>query len=103
MVSRDEAMAALAGVPGPDGRTPLPDSGAISGLTIRDDKVFVAILIDPAKARTLETMRAKAEAAIRSLPGVASAVVTLTAESAPTVGSVSPVHAHRGDGEQHRP
>ena len=102
MVSRDDAMAALAAVPGPDGRTPLPESGAISGLTIRDGKVFVAIAIDPAKARAMEIMRAKAEAAIKTLPGVAGAVVTLTAESARAVGGDSPVHAHSGDGPQRR-
>ena len=89
MASRDEIMAALSAVPGPDGRTPLPESGAISGLTIRDGKVFLAIVVDPAKARTMEAMRAKAEATIKALPGVAGAVVTLTAEAARGVGGAS--------------
>ena len=80
MAFRDEVMAALAAVPGPDGRTPLPDSGAISGLTIREGKVFVAIVVDPDRAKTMEPMRARAEAAIKATPGVTSAVVTLTAE-----------------------
>ena len=66
MASRDEVMAALAKVPGPDGRTPLPESGAISGLTIRDGKVFLAIVVDPDRAKALEPMRARAEAAIRA-------------------------------------
>ena len=74
MASREEVMAALRRVAGPDGRTPLPDSGAISGLTIRDGKVFLAILIAPAEARKLEPMRARAEAEIKALPGVAGAV-----------------------------
>ena len=82
MASRDEVMAALAGVPGPDGRTPLPESGAISGLTLRDGKVFLAIVVDPDRAKAMEPMRARAEAAIKATPGVTSAVVTLTAESA---------------------
>ena len=51
MASRDEVMAALSAVPGPDGRTALPDSGAVSGLTIRDGKVFLAIVVDPATAQ----------------------------------------------------
>ncbi|HTR12639.1 MAG TPA: Mrp/NBP35 family ATP-binding protein [Roseiarcus sp.] len=92
MASREEVMAALTRVPGPDGRTPLPDSGAISGLTIRDGKVFLAILIDPAQARTMEPMRERAEAAIKALPGVAGAVVTLTAESARAVAGATPAH-----------
>ena len=66
MASRDEVMAALAEVPGPDGRTPLPDSGAISGLTIRDGKVFLAIVVDPDRAKAMEPMRARAEAAIKA-------------------------------------
>ena len=96
MASRDEVMAALAGVPGPDGRTPLPDSGAVSGLTLRDGKVFLAIVIDPAAARTMEAMRVRAEAAIKALPGVTSAVVTLTAEAARGAAAASPgpTHAH---------
>jgi ATP-binding protein involved in chromosome partitioning len=98
MVSRDEVMAALAGIPGPDGRASLPDSGAVSGVTIRDGKVFAAIAIDPARAKALEPMRARAEATIRAIPGVAGAVVTLTAEAARAVSGASPSpgpgHAH---------
>src|SRR5271154_371277 len=94
MVSRDEVLAALASIPGLDGRASLPDSGALSGVTIRDGKVFVAIAIDPARARAMEPMRAQAEAAIRTIPGVAGAVVTLTAEAARAVAGASPGHAH---------
>ena len=102
MVSRDEVMAALAAVPGPHGRAPLPESGAVSGVTIRDGKVFVAIAIDPARAKVMEPMRAKAEAAIRAISGVAGAVVTLTAESAGAVAGASGAHAHQGDGPPRR-
>jgi ATP-binding protein involved in chromosome partitioning len=94
MVSRDEVMAALASIPGPDGRASLPDSGALSGVTIRDGKVFVAIAIDPARAKAMEPMRADAEAAVRAIPGVTGAVVTLTAEAARAVAGPSPGHAH---------
>ena len=94
MVSRDEVMSALAAIPGPDGRASLPDSGALSGVTIRDGKVFVAIAIDPARAKAMEPMRAEAEAAVRAIPGVAGAVVTLTAEAARAVAGASPGHAH---------
>ena len=80
MVSRDDVMAALASIPGPDGRASLPDSGALSGVTIRDGKVFVAIAIDPTRAKAMEPMRAEAEAAVRAIPGVAGAVVTLTGD-----------------------
>jgi ATP-binding protein involved in chromosome partitioning len=94
MASRDEVMAALAEVPGPDGKTPLPDSGAISGLTIRDGKVFLAIVVDPDKAKTMEPMRARAEVAVKAAPGVTSAVVTLTAEAVRDIGGAAPRHGH---------
>ena len=104
MASRDEVMAALAEVPGPDGRTPLPESGAISGLTIRDGKVFLAIVIDPAKAKAMEAMRAKAEATIKALPGVTGAVVTLTAEAARAASGAgaAPGHVHEERGQHRR-
>jgi ATP-binding protein involved in chromosome partitioning len=94
MVSRDEVMAALATIPGPDGRASLPESGAVSGVTIRDGKVFAAIAIDPARAKAMEPMRARAEATIRAIPGVAGAVVTLTAEAARTLAGATPGHTH---------
>ena len=96
MLSKDDILAALAAVPGPDGKTPVNQSGAVDGVTIRDGKVFVAIRVHPARARELEAMRAAAEARIKALAGVASALVTLTAESegapaAPAAGG----HTHR--------
>ena len=102
MASRDEVMAALAKVAGPDGKTPLPDSGAVSGLTLRDGKVFLAILINPNEAKAMEAMRARAEAAIKAVPGVSGAVVTLTAESARAVSGGGPTegHAHGGGNPQ---
>ena len=98
MATRDEVLTALAEIPGPDGRTPLPESGAISGISMREAKVFAAIAIDPAQAEAMEPMRARAEAAIKALPGVESAVVTLTAESARTVGAAA---ARHGAGHDH--
>jgi ATP-binding protein involved in chromosome partitioning len=80
----------------------LPDSGAVSGVTIRDGKVFAAIAIDPAQAKAMERMRAHAEAAIRAIPGVAGAVVTLTAESARAVAGASPPHGPQGEAAPRR-
>jgi ATP-binding protein involved in chromosome partitioning len=73
-------MKALGDVVGPDGKTPLTESGAIGGLTQRDGKVYLAIAVDPARAGQFEAMRLAAERALKALPGVASALVTLTAE-----------------------
>src|SRR5579863_1540143 len=90
MLTKEAILAALASVPGPDGKTPLPDSGAIDGLTMRDGKVFLAVKVDPRKARVLESMRAAAEAAIKRTPEVSTAVVTLTAESEARPGDPAP-------------
>src|ERR1700733_5915471 len=81
MLSKDDVLAALAAIPGPDGVTPLPKSGAIDGVTLREGKVFLAIRVDPARAKAMEALRARVEATIKAIPGVASALVTLTAEA----------------------
>ena len=97
MLSKDDVMAALAAIPGPDGATPLVKSGAIDGVTIRDGKVFLAIKVDPSRADKMEALRAAVEAKIKAMPGVASALVTLTAEApagAPRPGPAA-AHAHR--------
>ena len=70
MPSREDVLSALAKIPGPDGRTPLSESGALTGVSFRDAKVFAAIAIDPADAKKLEPMRVQAEAAIKAIPGV---------------------------------
>ena len=78
MPNKDDILAALAAVPGPDGRTPLPQSGAIDGVTFRDGKAFVAIRVDPARAQALEPMRAAAEARIKAISGVYRREVGMT-------------------------
>ena len=50
-------------------------------MTIREGKAFVAVKINPAHAKAIEVMRAEAEAKIKAVPGVVSALVTLTAEN----------------------
>jgi ATP-binding protein involved in chromosome partitioning len=94
MLTKDDVMAALAAVPGPDGKTPLPQSGAIDGVTLRDGKVFLAIQVDPARAKAMEPLRAEVEKRVKALPGVAAAVITLTAAAAPGAAKPAP-EAHR--------
>ena len=105
MVGKDDILAALAAVPGPDGKTPLPQSGAIDGVTVRDGKVFIAIKIDPRHAKAMEAMRGEAEAKIKAVPGVVSALVTLTAqsESAPAPHSHGHGHGHGDAAARPRP
>jgi ATP-binding protein involved in chromosome partitioning len=85
---------ALGAVPGPDGRTPLTQSGAIGGLTHRDGKVYLSIVVDPAAAAKAEPMRLAAEKALRGVAGVSAAIVTLTSERAPGAPKAPAAHGH---------
>jgi ATP-binding protein involved in chromosome partitioning len=80
MPTRDTILAALAAVPGLDGRTPLPESGALSEIVIHQDKVYFSIAVDPARAAEGEAVRKRAEETVKALAGVAGAMATLTAE-----------------------
>ena len=94
MPTQNDILAALARVLGPDGATPLPQSGAIQGITIRDGKAYVSITVDPQKSMAMEPMRRSAEAAVKSVKGVTGALVTLTSERAPGQGAPAPRHSH---------
>ena len=82
---KDEVLAKLAAVPTPDG-APLTESGKLSDVLVTDGKVFCSITVDAAKVKAWESVRAKAESAVRELPGVRSAMIALTAERAVGTG-----------------
>ncbi len=83
MISEQDVYAALKSVAGPDGKTPLPETGTIAGVTIRDDKVYLSLSVAPEQAASLESMRLAAEQAVRRLPGVSAVLVNLTAQKPP--------------------
>ncbi len=93
MVSEADVLKALAPVVGPDGRSAISRSNGISGLTIREGKVFLALSTNPRLAEAMEFMRAEAEAAVKAIPGVTSALVSLTAEKTPGSPNVAPAAA----------
>jgi ATP-binding protein involved in chromosome partitioning len=78
-VLKADVMKALGKVSGPDG-APLPASGKLSDIVAGDGKVFFSITVDAAEVKPWESVRAEAEAAVRAVPGVTSAMVALTAE-----------------------
>jgi len=80
MITEKDVLSALSRVPGPDGQTPLPQSGAIAGVTTVGGKVYLSIAIDPAKSMAMEAMRRTAETVLKGLPGVSGVSVTLTSE-----------------------
>ena len=98
-MAEEDLTAALLTVAGPDGVTPLPRSGAIAGLTKRDDRVYLAIDIGSHEAGRMNAMSMAAQRALESVPGVSKATVTLTASKAPSARAAAPV-APRAAGQQ---
>ncbi len=90
LVTEQQILAALEAVSGPDGRTPLPKSGVLAGVSVQGAKVYVSITAEPAQAAAFEPLRSKAEQAVRAVPGVETALVMLTAERAAQPGAASP-------------
>ena len=93
-VSKQDVLAALAKVASPDG-TPLTDGRVLSDVVVSDGKVFFSLTVDAPAVRAWEPVRQRAEDAVRSLPGVQSALVALTAERAPGAAARGPQPAHR--------
>jgi len=80
MPDKAAVFAALAPVMMPDGKTSLAESGALSDIVVHQGKVYFSISVAKDAVSTSETLRKAAEDAVRAVPGVASAFITLTAE-----------------------
>jgi ATP-binding protein involved in chromosome partitioning len=83
MSTKEAVLAALSTLAGPDGRTPLSQSTALSAIAIANGKAYFSIAIDPARAKAMEGLRQAAEKAAANVPGISGAVVTLTADKDP--------------------
>ena len=80
-VTKEAVLAGLDAVPSPEG-TPLSRTGKLSDVVVSDGKVFFSITVDAAVVQAWEPVRKAAEAAVRAIPGVTSAMVALTGERA---------------------
>ncbi|MFG1345438.1 iron-sulfur cluster carrier protein ApbC [Xanthobacter autotrophicus DSM 431] len=78
-LTEDLVRSALAKVRTPEG-VALSVSPALTGVVVTSGKVYLSINVEPAQARAWEDVRIAAESAVKALPGVASALVALTAE-----------------------
>ncbi len=98
--TREQVLERLGEVTAPDGR-PLPATGTLSDIVVSDGKVFFSMTVDAGVVQRWEPVRKAAEDKVRSIPGVTSALVALTAErgggAAP--GRTSPAAAARA--QQH--
>ncbi len=81
-VSKEQILSALAHVASPSG-APLPDAKVLSEIVVSNGKVFFSLTVDAAAVRSWEPVREAAEKAVRSIPGVQSALIALTAERSP--------------------
>jgi ATP-binding protein involved in chromosome partitioning len=78
-ITADQVRERLKGIKGPDG-SDLVVSGKLSDIVISDNKVFFSLTVDASAAPAWEAVRKQAETEVRSIPGVASVLIALTAE-----------------------
>jgi ATP-binding protein involved in chromosome partitioning len=79
-VTKEAVIERLRTVNGPDFTGNIVDLGLVSDIFIADSKVFFSITVPAERAREMEPLRAAAERAVKAMPGVAGAMVALTAE-----------------------
>jgi ATP-binding protein involved in chromosome partitioning len=79
-ITKETVLEKLATIKGPDFEGDIVSLGLVSDIFIADAKVFFSITVPAARAQELEPLRAAAERAVKALPGVAGAIVALTAE-----------------------
>ena len=79
-VSKEAVLDKLRTIKGPDFEGDIVSLGLVSDIFIADSKVFFSITVPAARAQELEPLRTAAERAVKAMPGVAGAVVALTAE-----------------------
>jgi ATP-binding protein involved in chromosome partitioning len=95
-VTQQQVLERLARVMSPRG-VALTNANVLSDIAVNDGKVFFSINVHAAEARAWEGVRAEAEAAVRAIPGVTTAMIALTAErkagAAPAAPAAAP-HRH---------
>ncbi len=79
-VTKEAVLDRLKTVNGPDFTGNIVDLGLVSDIFIADAKVFFSITVPAARAQEMEPLRAAAERVVKAMPGVAGAMVALTAE-----------------------
>ena len=79
-IDKQTVLARLGNIRGPDDDRDIVRRGMVSDIVITDGRVMFSITVPVERAAAFEPMRAAAETAVRSLPGVSDAMVVLTAE-----------------------
>jgi ATP-binding protein involved in chromosome partitioning len=92
-VTQQQVLDSLAKVASPRG-VALTNADVLSAISVSDGKVFFSINVDATEARAWESVRAQAEAAVRGIPGVTTAMIALTAERKAASGAAPAPHRH---------
>ena len=79
-VTQEDVLKALKRIRGPDLEGNIVELGLLSEIAIKDGRVSFAITVPAARAEELEPLRQAAQQVVGELPGVATAVVVLTAD-----------------------
>ena len=79
-VTKEEVLAVLAKVRGPDLEGDIVSRGMVSDVFISDNKVYFSITVPAERAHELEPLRVAAERSVKAMPGIKGALVTLTAD-----------------------
>ncbi|MBU4527354.1 MAG: Mrp/NBP35 family ATP-binding protein [Hoeflea sp.] len=109
-VSKEDVLAKLKSVKGPDLEGNIVDLGLVSEIFIADAKVYFSLTVPAARAQELEPLREAAERAAKTIAGVKGAMVALTASREPGAAPATPprpqppraAHAH-SQGAQGQP
>ncbi|RYB97052.1 iron-sulfur cluster carrier protein ApbC [Ciceribacter ferrooxidans] len=101
--TREQVLETLKSVRGPGFDRNIVDLGMVSDVFISDGKVYFSITVPADRAQELEPLRLAAERAVKAMPGVKGALVSLTAErkagSAPSAPPQGAGHAHHAPGQ----
>lgn len=105
-VTKEEVLAVLAKVRGPDLEGDIVSRGMVSDVFISDNKVYFSITVPAERAHELEPLRVAAERSVKAMPGIKGALVTLTADRkagspAPPPQPVPPRTAAGGPAHDH--
>src|SRR5215469_13190191 len=88
-LTKDSVINALKGI-SVSGSIDILSPGVLSKIVIQKDKVYFALNVPKKDARAYEPVRKAAEDAVQALPGVANAIVTLTADTKDSAAPQSP-------------
>lgn len=108
-VTRERVLETLKTVRGPDLEGNIVDLGMVSDIFISDGKAYFSITVPADRADKLEPLRQAAERAVKAMPGIKGALVSLTAEKKAGTPNPKPApvpHSHAGHshaGHSHAP